>query len=79
MGKFFQEKKIDNRKQKGRDLLKIGIALLQIGEQATRENVIKLSIGAERESFDSLWVNDKVNDRMIWPQNPLVPSPVTPD
>jgi len=47
--------------------LKIGIALLQIGEQATRENVIKLSIGAERESFDSLWVNDKVNDRMIWP------------
>jgi hypothetical protein len=43
--------------------LKIGIALPQIGEQATRENVIMLSREAEQEGFDSLWVND----RMIWP------------
>jgi alkanesulfonate monooxygenase SsuD/methylene tetrahydromethanopterin reductase-like flavin-dependent oxidoreductase (luciferase family) len=56
-------------------MLKIGIALPQIGEQATRENVIKISKEAERESFDSFWVND----RMIWPLNPLIPSPVTPD
>jgi alkanesulfonate monooxygenase SsuD/methylene tetrahydromethanopterin reductase-like flavin-dependent oxidoreductase (luciferase family) len=60
--------------------LKIGIALPQIGEQATTKNVIMLSREAEQEasrsfSFDSLWVND----RMIWPLNPLVPSPVTPD
>ena len=56
-------------------LMKIGIALPQIGEQATRENVIRLSRKAEEEDIDSLWVND----RIIWPLNPLVPSPVTPD
>ena len=53
--------------------MKIGIALPQIGEQATRENVIKVSREAEREDIDSLWVND----RMIWPLDPLVPSPVS--
>jgi alkanesulfonate monooxygenase SsuD/methylene tetrahydromethanopterin reductase-like flavin-dependent oxidoreductase (luciferase family) len=44
-------------------VLRIGIALPQEGEQATRENIIKVSREAERAGFDSLWVHD----RLIWP------------
>jgi hypothetical protein len=36
--------------------LKIGIVLPQVGQQATRENVIQMSSLAEIEGFDSLWV-----------------------
>jgi hypothetical protein len=34
--------------------LKIGITLPQIGQQATRENVIQMANIAEKEGFDSL-------------------------
>jgi len=55
--------------------MKIGLFLPQMGEQATRENVVKLATEAEKEGFDSLWVLE----RLLWPINPKVPYPVTPD
>jgi probable F420-dependent oxidoreductase len=55
--------------------LKIGITLPQVGQQATRENVIQMAKNAEKEGFDSLWVFE----RLLWPINPQTPYPVTPD
>ncbi|MFQ5941813.1 MAG: LLM class F420-dependent oxidoreductase [Nitrososphaerales archaeon] len=55
--------------------MKIGLFLPQVGEQATKENVVKLAKEAEKEGFDSLWVLE----RLLWPINPKVPYPVTPD
>jgi probable F420-dependent oxidoreductase len=54
--------------------LKIGIVLPQVGQQATRENVIQMSSLAEIEGFDSLWVFE----RLLWPLNPQTPYPGSP-
>ncbi|HYA85067.1 MAG TPA: hypothetical protein VEH06_16710 [Candidatus Bathyarchaeia archaeon] len=45
--------------------MKVGITLLQAGQQATRENVIQIAQNAEKEGFDSLWVFE----RLLWPIN----------
>ena len=55
--------------------MKVGITLPQIGEQATKENVINLSSNAEKEGFDSLWVLE----RLVWPLKPMTPYPGTKD
>jgi probable F420-dependent oxidoreductase len=55
--------------------LKIGITLPQIGQQATRENVIQMANIAEKEGFDSLWVFE----RLLWPVNPQTPYAATAD
>ena len=49
--------------------MKVGITLPQIGEQATKENVINLSSNAEKQGFDSLWVLE----RLVWPLKPMTP------
>jgi probable F420-dependent oxidoreductase len=46
--------------------MKVGMTLPQVGEMATRENVIELAKAAERERIDSLWVLD----RLLWPLEP---------
>ena len=53
----------------------MGITLPQAGQQATRENVVRMAQNAEKEGFDSLWVFE----RLLWPINPQTPYPVTPD
>jgi probable F420-dependent oxidoreductase len=55
--------------------LKVGITLPQAGQQATRDNVIRMAHSAESEGFDSLWVFE----RLLWPINPQTPYPATPD
>ena len=46
--------------------MNVGITLPQIGEMATRENVIELAKQSEMEGIDSLWVLD----RLLYPLNP---------
>jgi alkanesulfonate monooxygenase SsuD/methylene tetrahydromethanopterin reductase-like flavin-dependent oxidoreductase (luciferase family) len=53
----------------------VGITLPQAGQQATRENVVRMAQNAEKEGFDSLWVFE----RLLWPINPQTPYPGTPD
>lgn len=53
----------------------VGILLPQLGEYATRENIIYIASEAEKEGFDSAWTID----RLLWPINPQTPYPVTPD
>ena len=53
----------------------MGIILPQSGQQATKENVVRMAQQAEKEGFDSLWVFE----RLLWPINPQTPYPVTPD
>ena len=55
--------------------MKAGIILPQSGQQATKENVVRIAQQAEKEGFDSLWVFE----RLLWPINPQTPYPVTPD
>jgi probable F420-dependent oxidoreductase len=55
--------------------LKIGIVSPQLGQPATRENVIQTAKLAENEGIDSLWVGE----RLLWPLNPQTPSPGSPD
>ena len=55
--------------------MKVGITLPQAGQQATRDNVIRMAHSAESEGFDSLWVFE----RLLWPINPQTPYPATPD
>ena len=55
--------------------MKVGITLPQVGEMATRENVIALAKAADREEIDSLWVLD----RLLWPLKPQTPYRGTPD
>jgi len=49
--------------------MRVGITLPQVGEQATRANVIELAKTADREGIDSLWVLD----RLLWPLKPQTP------
>ena len=53
----------------------MGIILPQSGQQATRENVVRMAQQAEKEGFDSLWVFE----RLLWPINPQTPYPGTQD
>lgn len=55
--------------------MKIGIALPNFGPQASRENILRLALDAEKEGLDSLWVGE----RLLWPLNPQTPYAMTPD
>ena len=55
--------------------MKVGITLPQVGEAATRQNVIELAKAAEAEKVDSLWVLD----RILWPLKPQTPYRGTKD
>ncbi len=55
--------------------MKVGLFLPQVGENATRENILYVAKEAEKEGIDSLWVLD----RLLWPINPKTPYVATPD
>lgn len=55
--------------------MKIGIVSPQLGQSATRENVLQTAKMAEQEGIDSLWVGE----RLLWPLNPQTPYPGSPD
>ena len=55
--------------------MKLGIALPQLGEWATPENIVKVAQHAEELGYNSLWTQE----RLLWPINPKTPYPVTPD
>lgn len=55
--------------------MKLGIALPQLGNWATPENIITISQKAEELGYNSLWVQE----RLLFPLNPKNPYPVTPD
>ncbi|MGA9151543.1 MAG: hypothetical protein WBZ36_13280 [Candidatus Nitrosopolaris sp.] len=44
-------------------IMKAGILLPQAGDSATRENILYVAKGAEREGLDSVWVFE----RLLWP------------
>jgi alkanesulfonate monooxygenase SsuD/methylene tetrahydromethanopterin reductase-like flavin-dependent oxidoreductase (luciferase family) len=56
-------------------ILKVGISLPQAGQQATKENVVRMAQNAEKEGFDSIWVFES----LLWPMNPQTPYPGTRD
>jgi len=55
--------------------LKLGLSIPQVGVNATRENALKLAQAAEKENFESLWVQE----RILWPINPKSKYPASPD
>ncbi len=55
--------------------MKLGIALPQLGEWATPDNIVKVAQHAEELGYNSLWMQE----RLLWPINPKSPYPVTPD
>ena len=55
--------------------MKVGITLPQIGQQATKDNIIHVARQAEKEGFDSVWTFD----RLLWPLNPQTPYRGTSD
>jgi probable F420-dependent oxidoreductase len=55
--------------------MKIGITLPQFGPDATKENILKIALGAEKEGFDSIWVGE----RLLWPLKPQTPYPGASD
>ena len=55
--------------------MKVGLFLPQVGENATRENILYIAKEAEKEGIDSVWVFD----RLLWPINPQTPYVATPD
>jgi len=55
--------------------LKLGLSIPQVGVNATRENALKLAQVAEKENFESLWVQE----RILWPINPQSKYPASPD
>jgi probable F420-dependent oxidoreductase len=50
-------------------IMKVGITIPQVGETATRKNVIELAKASEAEEIDSLWVLD----RLLYPLAPKTP------
>jgi probable F420-dependent oxidoreductase len=56
-------------------VMKIGMFLPQVGEYATKENILYIAKEAEEEGIDSVWVLD----RLLWPLNPRTPYAATPD
>ena len=55
--------------------MKVGMFLPQIGEYATKENILYIAKEAEKEGVDSLWVLD----RLLWSLKPKTPYAATPD
>lgn len=55
--------------------MKVGITLPNLGEQATRENILESASQAEREGFDSVWTIT----RILWPIKPQSAYAATPD
>ncbi|HXG66804.1 MAG TPA: LLM class F420-dependent oxidoreductase [Blastocatellia bacterium] len=55
--------------------MRIGIALPQLGPQATPENLIRVAERAEQLGYDSVWVLE----RLLVPTNPQEPYPASPD
>ncbi len=55
--------------------MKVGMFLPQVGECATKENILYIAKEAEKEGIDSIWVLD----RLLWPLNPQTPYAATPD
>lgn len=49
--------------------------LPNVGQHATREDVLYVAKEAEKAGLDSVWVID----RLLWPIKPQTPYPVTPD
>jgi alkanesulfonate monooxygenase SsuD/methylene tetrahydromethanopterin reductase-like flavin-dependent oxidoreductase (luciferase family) len=40
-----------------------------VGPDATKENILKIALDAEKEGFDSIWVAE----RLLWPLKPQTP------
>lgn len=55
--------------------MKVGIFLPQIGQAASKSNVIQVAKESENHGLDSLWVLE----RMLFPVNPRTPYGATPD
>ncbi|MGB5091434.1 MAG: TIGR03619 family F420-dependent LLM class oxidoreductase [Nitrososphaeraceae archaeon] len=55
--------------------MKIGMFLPQVGEYATKENILYIANEAEKEGINSVWVLD----RLLWPLNPQTPYKATPN
>lgn len=55
--------------------MKVGLVLPHLSNEATKESIEKIAVGAENEGFDSLWVAE----RLLWPINPQTPYPATED
>jgi probable F420-dependent oxidoreductase len=55
--------------------MKVGMFLPQVGEYATKENILYIAKEAEKEGIDSLWVLD----RLLWPLKPKTPYVATTD
>ena len=55
--------------------MKVGLFLPQVGEYATKENILYIAREAEKERIDSVWVLD----RLLWPIKPQTPYVATPD
>ncbi len=55
--------------------MNLGLSIPQVGVNATRENALKLAQAAEKENFESLWVQE----RILWPINPKSKYPASPD
>ena len=55
--------------------MKVGVFLPQVGEYATKENILYIAKEAEKEGIDSLWVLD----RLLWPMHPQTPYGGSPD
>ncbi|MEO9321365.1 MAG: TIGR03619 family F420-dependent LLM class oxidoreductase [Nitrososphaera sp.] len=55
--------------------MKVGIFLPQIGQAATKSNVLKVAKESENRNLDSLWVLE----RMLAPVNPRTPYVASPD
>lgn len=55
--------------------MKVGMFLPQVGEYATKENILYVARQAEKEGIDSVWVLD----RLLWPLNPQTPYAARPD
>jgi probable F420-dependent oxidoreductase len=55
--------------------MRVGMFLPQVGENATKENILYIAKEAEKEGINSVWVLD----RLLWPLNPQTPYAATPD
>ena len=55
--------------------MKIGLFLPQVGEYATKENILYIANEAEKEGINSVWVLD----RLLLPLNTQTPYKATPD
>jgi probable F420-dependent oxidoreductase len=55
--------------------MKVGMFLPQVGEDATKENILYIAKQAEKEGINSVWVLD----RLLWPLNPQTPYAASPD